>query len=111
MDSSILLVAFWVIVVSLIAIKKKKGASKQSSRSSAAGQAAPMRSSQAVPVRMPRRSAAADNCDFGDANHYYSHQYDRRIQQLEGYLKAGLIDQKEYREMLARYRKQMRDME
>ena len=104
MNSSILLVAFWVIIVSLLTIRKKKGAAKQNSRSSTAA-------SQPVPVRSYRRSAAADNCDFGDANHYYSHQYDRRIQQLDGYLKAGLIDQKEYREMLVRYKKQMREMQ
>ena len=104
MNSSILLVAFWVIIVSLLTIRKKKGAAKQNSRSSAAA-------SQPVPVRSYRRPSRADNCDFGDANHYYSHQYDRRIQQLDGYLKAGLIDQKEYREMLVRYKKQMQSLD
>ena len=104
MNSSIILIVVWIVIAALLARAKKKGAAKQSSRSSAAA-------AQPVPVRSYRRPSRADNCDFGDANHYYSHQYDRRIQQLEGYLKAGLIDQKEYREMLVRYKKQMNSLE
>ena len=105
MNSSIILIVVWIVIAALLARAKKKGAAKQSSRSSAAAAAQP------VPVRSYRRPSRADNCDFGDANHYYSHQYDRRIQQLEGYLKAGLIDQKEYREMLVRYKKQMNSLD
>ena len=104
MNYSIVMVVIWIVVVGLIARAKKAGAAKQKSRGSAA---AP----QPAPTRVFHRSAQADDCDFGDINHEFSHQYDRRIQQLDGYLKAGLIDQKEYREMLTRYRRQMRDLD
>ncbi len=104
MEYSVLMVVFWIVIVVLIARAKKAGAAKQRNRG---GAAAP----RAVPTRVYRRPPDPDDCDFGDINHEFSHQYDRRIQQLEGYLKAGLIDQKEYREMLARYRRQMRDID
>ncbi len=44
-----------------------------------------------------------DDCDYGEVNHSYSHSNEKRVKQLDGYLKAGLIDKKEYREMLERY--------
>jgi len=35
-------------------------------------------------------------CEFGKANHEFSHDAQRRIAQLEGFYKDGLIDRAEY---------------
>ena len=50
-----------------------------------------------------------DECLYGEENHRYSHNSDRRVAQLKGYLEAGLIDRKEYGEMLERYTRMDRD--
>ena len=51
------------------------------------------------------RARKADR-DFGDVNHQYSHVNDKRVEQVNAYLKAGLIDKTEYRQMLERYTKE-----
>lgn len=99
MDFPFYLVIVWLALVFAIVITTTRIAAKQKQKQSGS---VPR---PAATVR--RRSAHADDdCEYGDANHEYSHQNDRRLQQLNGYLKAGLIDQKEYREMLERYRRQ-----
>ena len=35
-------------------------------------------------------------CEFGKANHEFSHDANRRLSQLEGFYKDGFIDRKEY---------------
>ena len=98
MDFPFYLVIVWLALVFAIVITTTRIAAKQKQKQSGS---VPR---PAATVR--RRSAHDDDCEYGDANHEYSHQNDRRLQQLNGYLKAGLIDQKEYREMLERYRRQ-----
>ena len=93
MDFPFYLVIVWLVVVLSIVIVTTRIAAQQKKNASA-------------PRRALRRTARDDDCEFGDTNHEYSHQNDRRLQQLNGYLKAGIIDQKGYREMLERYRKQ-----
>ena len=95
-DFPIQLVFIWLFLVLGIVIASRKAAKKMQQKNGAA------RSAPTV----TRRNAHGDDCAYGEANHEYSHQDDRRLQQLQGYLKAGLIDQKEYREMVARYRRQ-----
>jgi len=41
-------------------------------------------------------SKKQEPCEFGKANHEFSHDANRRITQLEGFYKDGLIDRKEY---------------
>ena len=53
-----------------------------------------------------RRASKDDDCEYGEVNHQYSHDSQRRAQQLKGYLEAGLIDKKEYAQMLERYTRQ-----
>ena len=96
MDFPIQLVFIWLFLVLAIVIVSRKAAKKQQQKNASA---------RSAPV-FTRRNAHGDDCAYGEANHEYSHQDDRRLQQLQGYLKAGLIDQKEYREMLERYRRQ-----
>ncbi len=96
MDFPIQLVFVWLILVLFIVIVSRRAAKKMQKKNAAA------RPGPAV----PRRAVHEDDCAYGEANHAFSHQDDRRLQQLQGYLKAGLIDQKEYREMVARYRRQ-----
>ncbi|MBQ3275551.1 MAG: hypothetical protein IJH47_00650 [Oscillospiraceae bacterium] len=98
MDFPIQLVFVWLFIVLAIVIGTRKAAAKQQQKKGAA----PVRRAPAV----TRRNAHDDDCAYGEVNHEYSHQDDRRLQQLEGYLKAGLIDQMEYREMVARDRGQ-----
>lgn len=45
------------------------------------------------------------NCDFGEINCDYSHDYQRRVEQLNNFLKNGTIDRNEYNVLLERYRK------
>ena len=52
-----------------------------------------------------RRASKDDDCEYGEVNHQYSHSVERRTAQLDGYLKAGLIDKKEYNQMLERYKR------
>ena len=55
------------------------------------------------------RAAREEECAYGDVNHRYSHNADRRVAQRDGYLKAGLIDRKEYAQMLERYQRMDRE--
>ncbi len=50
-----------------------------------------------------RRKDVDDEFDYGQASHRYSHVSDKRVEQLKSYLNAGLIDKKEYQQMLERY--------
>ena len=52
-----------------------------------------------------RRASKDDDCEYGEVNHRYSHSVERRTAQLNGYLQAGLIDKKEYNQMLERYKR------
>ena len=53
-----------------------------------------------------RRHAKQDDCEYRGVNPQYSHDSQRRVQQLKGYLEAGLIDKNEYAQMLERYTRQ-----
>ena len=97
MDYPLFLYVIWMVMVLLIVIVSRMAARKMKKK----GVTAPRN-----PGFTTHRTVRDDDCAYGEANHEYSHQDDRRLQQLQGYLKAGLIDQKEYREMVARYRRQ-----
>ena len=96
MDYPFYLFFIWLFLVLFIVIVSRKAALRMQQKNADA-----RRSPTAA-----RRSARDDDCAYGEANHEYSHQDDRRLQQLQGYLKAGLIDEKEYREMIQRYSEQ-----
>lgn len=81
---------------------KKKGANP-------GGQTPARPAAPAAKTRAPARRAAKDDCEYGEVNHQYSHSVERRTAQLDGYLKAGLIDKKEYNQMLERYKRMDRD--
>lgn len=100
---------------------KKSGA--QAGKPSAGQPAAPVKAQRAS-ARASRaagtsRTADADHtswraakdaeCEYGEVNHRYSHSAERRVAQLNGYLKAGLIDRKEYSQMLERYQRMDRE--
>lgn len=55
------------------------------------------------------RAAREQECAYGEENHRFSHNSERRVAQLDGYLKAGLIDRKEYAQMLERYQRMDRE--
>ena len=93
------------IVLIILRSAKKTGAS---GKTSTPAQAAPRadRPTPTIPVLARRRGHKDDDCEYGEVNHQYSHDGNRRVQQLKGYLEAGLIDKKEYAQMLERYTKQ-----
>lgn len=64
------------------------------------------RPSPTIPALARRHAKKDDDCEYGEVNHQYSHDSQRRVQQLKGYLEAGLIDKKEYAQMLERYTRQ-----
>ena len=103
-----------LIVISSLANNGKK-AKKTAARS---GQNAPAAAAPArkMPVRLRNvadavhwRTAREVECAYGEVNHRYSHNTDRRVAQLDSYLKAGLIDRKEYAQMLERYHRMDRE--
>ena len=50
------------------------------------------------------RPTANASCDYGELNCDYSHDYQRRVEQLNAFLKNGTIDKAEYNVLLERYR-------
>ena len=57
---------------------------------------------KAAPVTM---AAKKEPCEFGKANHEFSHDANRRLSQLEGFYKDGIIDRKEYELLKQRWSK------
>ncbi len=79
---------------------------KKNARKASPGGAGQRAVSPAPTAPVPARWKADPECEYGEVNHAYSHENQARVAQLDGYLKAGLIDKKEYRQMLERYRRQ-----
>ena len=57
---------------------------------------------KAAPVFMPKKQ---EPCEFGKANHDYSHDASRRLVQLAGFYQDGLIDRKAYELLRQRWSK------
>lgn len=86
-----------VIVVILLVKKKKKKNS-----------AADGFSAESTAVHTPTASVNTNyynECDYGDYNCDFSHDYQSRVKQLNDWLKNGIIDKAEYKVMLEKYRK------
>ncbi len=66
-------------------------------------QRTPVREKAFSPERTRRRRD--DNCDYGDINHQYSHDHQRRMEQLDSFLKNGIIDRAEYNVLKERYQR------
>ena len=97
---------FWLVILVLSIIGRGSAAKKKTGSSGSAAAPAPR-----INRDYARKSKEDDDCDYGEANHKYSHESEGRIKQLDSYLKAGLIDKKEYAQMLARYKKAEQDFE
>ena len=104
-----IILIIYIVSISLRA-GRKKGGSSSAARPGAkpASSPGPAPSARAAaPARVwNRRAAKDDDCEYGEVNHQYSHASERRVAQLKGYLEAGLIDKKEYAQMLERYTRQ-----
>ena len=57
-----------------------------------------------IPVKMPVVKKQ-EPCEFGKENHAFSHDANRRLSQLEGFYKDGIIDRKEYELLKQRWSK------
>lgn len=99
LDRSILPVIFVVLSVALIAaavigaLRRAAGAASEASWK-------PQRALQSVPLRLFGKK---EDCDYGEVNHRYSHDTQRRLEQLNGFLRSGLIDREEYRVLYRKY--------
>lgn len=87
------IIAIAVLAVVVVAVIKKTGETKKKEQS------------LAEKVYAAVRPSSPANCDYGDANCDYSHDYKRRVEQLDAFLKNGTIDRAEYNVLLERYRK------
>ena len=110
MNGSILvLILLYFVVFPILrrASSKKKDGEQNSRRGQtppSAGQTFVQQVRSARTETAPKRSRGRkDEFDYGEASHRYSHVSDKRLRQVESYLKAGLIDKKEYQQMLERY--------
>lgn len=99
-------IIFIVICILSSASKKTKGGSsaKKTSEDNPAPAAKPLKQSR--PVSAPKASAPErkyydSTCMEADSKH----DHDRRIEQLDNFLKDGIIGKEEYRILLARYQK------
>lgn len=96
----IILIIYFVIrtVINNAAAKKKSANAKTGAA------AEPLRGTRVNAPQRARRESAG--FDYGRASHNYSHVSKKRLDQVNSYLQAGLIDKKEYYEMLERYDRQ-----
>ena len=100
LDSGVLPVIFGVLSVALIAaavigaLRRAAGAASEASWK-------PQRALQSVPLRLFGKKE--EDCDYGEVNHRYSHDTQRRLEQLNGFLQSGLIDREEYRVLYRKY--------
>ena len=100
---TLILVIIYVLAIALRA-GRRKGA--QNAKAAAPERTArPDRPTPTIPA-LARRRTHKDDCEYGEGNHQYSHASEKRVAQLKGYLEAGLIDKKEYAQMLERYTRQ-----
>ena len=105
----VFLVIYFIIAVirGLSNPKNKKSGGSAGSTAASANRTAPPISRPAAPAVRPAASASRErksaDHELGEVNHQYSHVSDKRVEQVNAYLKAGLIDKTEYRQMLERY--------
>lgn len=88
-----IIIAVAVLAVVIVAVIKKTGAEKKKEQS------------LAEKVYAAVRPSSPAGCDYGEANCDYSHDYKRRVEQLDTFLKNGTVDRAEYNVLLERYRK------
>ena len=104
--SSFVFIMIYILLITLRSARKTKGSSSAATKPAAARTAAPDRPTPTIPALAKRRAQKDEDCDYGEVNHQYSHSNEKRVAQLKGYLDAGLIDKKEYAQMLERYTRQ-----
>ena len=97
LDSGVLPVILGVLSVALIAAAVIGALRRAASEASWK----PQRALQSVPLRLFGKKE--EDCDYGEVNHRYSHDTQRRLEQLDGFLKSGLIDREEYRVLYRKY--------
>lgn len=58
---------------------------------------------QSLEERFTPRVSNIPDCDYGELNCDFSHDYESRVSQLDSFLKNGLIDRAEYNVLLKKY--------
>ncbi len=108
---SFIIIILYILVIALRSARKPKGsATSAGNRNTGSQNAAPRTAPRDRPVptipSLSKKNSQKDDCEYGEINHSYSHTSEKRVAQLNGYLEAGLIDKKEYAQMLERYTRQ-----
>ena len=104
-----------ICVLSSAGNKKKKGGAKNTADKTPAPKPAPMpKSMPKMPsFNAPKKPAAPARSAEPERKYYDStcmeantrHDHDRRIEQLDNFLKSGIIDREEYKILLAKYQR------
>lgn len=94
-DASSIAVLGLILVIAAAAVAVT-AAKKRQTKAASAGNSAQQVSMAEKLRRFGRDVAQEDHCDFGSANCGYSHDRERRLAQLDGFLKNGLISKEEY---------------
>lgn len=92
-------VMVWIVVK----VTKQPGGAKTGA---ATPGKAPQRQRSFAPPALSRaagRFLKKADCDYGRANHAYSHDMKKRIEQLDSFLKNGIIEKEEYNILLRKY--------
>lgn len=98
-----LILFLFYVIVRIAANNKHAKNGKKSAPAASQPRTAAGKKADAQEVELWKPRERAEDCEYGSVNHVYSHNSQRRVKQLDGYLAAGLIDRKEYRQMLERY--------
>lgn len=60
---------------------------------------------QSLEEKFTPRRAVKTSCEYSELNCDFSHDYESRVQQLDSFLKNGIIDRAEYNVLLKKYKK------
>ena len=111
MEGLFIVYIFVMILAFTVGRKKGAGVKKSASRPAGRANAAPRAKTFAagggfrgIVEKITGSDKEAEECEYGAKNHEYSHEEERRLEQLDSFLKNGIIDKAEYQVLLDRYK-------
>ena len=110
MNGLFIVYAFVILAFAVGSILKGAGKGKPVSRRAGKSDATPRAKNPAggggfreIVEKITGSDKEAEECEYGAENHEYSHEEERRVAQLDNFLKNGIIDKAEYRTLRERY--------
>ena len=111
MNGLFIVYAFVILAFAVGSILKGAGKGKPVSRRAGKSDAPPRAKNPAggggfreIVEKITGLDKEAEECEYGAENHEYSHEEERRVAQLDNFLKNGIIDKAEYQVLLKRYK-------